>query len=339
MESKLASLSILTWNEEKYIKDCLDSIYSQTYPYIEVLAIDNGSKDNTIKKLKDYQAKIDKKKDFPMKIIENGKDLGYTGGNNIAIKNAKGEYVIYLNTDLILHKDFVKNVIETMEKDEKIGSVQGKIYQLNNNKKTDKIDTIGFEVFKSGEIIDKAQGEKDSPSKSKQKEIFAVNGVAPAFRRKALDDVKIGNDYLDEDFFCYTEDIDLGWRLYSRGWKAVYNPEAMVWHDRTSAKKLGKGFAGFRAIRKKQSLWLRRISWRNQWFLFIKNLSFTNFIVFFPRFFLRQAKIFLYLAIFETRVFSCLIDIIRLFPKMVKKRRIIMKQRKVSNKDIRKWFK
>ena len=339
MESKLVSVSILTWNEEKYIKNCLDSIFNQTYPHIEVLALDNGSKDNSLKALKDYQSKLDKNKDFPMKIIENGKDLGYTGGNNIAIKNAGGEYVIYLNTDLVLDKDFVKNIIETMEKDEKIGSVQGKIYQLNNNKKTNIIDTIGFEVFKSGEIIDNGQGEKDSSRSSESKEIFAVNGVAPAFRRTALDDVKLGKDYLDEDFFCYTEDIDLGWRLYSRGWLAVFTPRVIAWHDRTSAKKSGKGFADFREIRKKQGLWLRRISWRNQWFLFIKNLSLTNFIIFSPRFVLRQAKMFLYLLFFETKVLSCILDIIKLLPRMLNKRKIIMKQRKVSNKDIRKWFK
>ena len=337
MESKLVSIIILTFNSEKYIENCLKSIFEQTYKNVEVLIIDNNSKDKTIEKTKGILG--ESKGNQRVELIENSINLGYTGGNNIGIKQSRGEYVILLNPDVILDRDFVKEMVNELEKNPKISSVQAKIYQLNNGQKTDIIDTIGFKVFKSGEINDKGQGEKDTGQYDKFEELFAVNGVAPAYRRTALDDVRLKEEYLDEDFFCYAEDIDLGWRLRWRNWSAVFNPRAIAWHDRTSSKKLGKGFSDFRETRKKQSFWVRQIGWRNQWFLFIKNLSLINFIIFFPRFFLRQAKLFFYLLIFETKVLGCIIDIIKLTPKMLKKRRIIMKQKKISNKDIRKWFK
>lgn len=334
MESKLVSINILTYNSEKYIEKCLESVLNQTYKNLEILLTDNASTDKTLEIIRNIRMPIRK-----IRIAVNKKNLGYTGGNNIGIKQSRGEYVILLNPDVILDKNFVKEVINEFEKDPKIGSVQAKIYQLNNGKKTKIIDTIGFTVFKTGKILDTGQGFKNSGQYDNIKEIFGVNGNAPAYRRKALDDVKLEEEYLDEDFFCYAEDIDLAWRMRWKGWKAILTTKAFLWHDRTSSKTADAGWLVFKQVRKSQSFWVRQIGWRNQWFLFIKNLSLINFIIFFPRFFLRQAKLFFYLLIFETKVLGCIIDIIKLTPKMLKKRRIIMKQRKISNKKMRKWFK
>lgn len=330
-KNKLVSINILTYNSEKYIKDCLNSVLNQTYPNIEILVVDNASQDNSLKILEKFKEEI--------KLIKNKKNTGYTGGNNLGMKNSRGEYIILLNPDVILDKDFVKEVVKAFEKDSKIGSVQGKIYQLNKGQKTKTIDTVGFTILKSGKILDTGQGIKDEGQYSNVKEIFGVNGNAPTYRREALNDVKLKDDYFDEDFFCYGEDIDLAWRMRWRGWKAVLANNALVWHDRTSSKTANAGWTVFKQVRKSQSLWMRKISWRNQWFLFIKNQSFFNAIKFLPWFILRQTKLFLYLLFFEPKVLVCIKDIIKLLPKILKKRRIIMKNRKISNKQIGKWFK
>lgn len=333
-ENKLVSINILTWNGENYIEDCLKSVFNQTYKNVEILVVDNASTDKTVEIIRKIRMNSD------IGIAINKKNIGFAAGHNLGIRNSKGEYILCLNQDVILHKDFVKNAVQIMEQNEKIGSVQGKIYQLNKGKKTNIIDTLGFEIFKSGEMIDVKQGQKDDPGMNPGLRIFGVNGVAPLYRQNALNDVELNKEYFDQDFFCYTEDIDLAWRMRWRGWKAVLCPKAILWHDRTSAKKLGKGYSDFIKLRKQQSFFIRKMGWRNQWLLFIKNQSFSNAIKFFPKFFLRQTKLFLYLLIFETRViFSSVFEIIPLIPKMLKKRKTIMKTRKISNKEIGKWFK
>lgn len=316
--NKLVSIIILNYNSEKYIKNCLNSVIDQTYKNIEILVVDNNSKDNGVEIAKEINGNHN--------VILNKKNLGYAGGNNVGIAESSGEYVVLLNVDTILDKDFIQEIVNSFEKNPKIGSVQAKVYQLNKDEKTKIIDTIGFTAYKSGRIVDTGQGKEDNDNYNY--DIFGVNGVAPAYRRIALNDIKLNHEYLDEDFFCYCEDVDLAWRLNWRGWSVVFNPNAVIWHDRTSSKSVGKGWKEFRKTRKSQSLWMRRISWRNTWLTFIKNLPFKSF--FNPQFLKRQIKFGLYLLFFEPRVLLAKFEIIKLFPKMLKKRKLIMKNKKVN---------
>lgn len=323
--NKLVSIVILNYNSEKYIEDCLKSVLEQTYQDIEILVVDNNSKDNSVEIAKGIKGNH--------RVILNKENLGYAEGNNVGIEKSRGEYVVLLNVDTILNKNFVQEIVNSFEKDAKVGSVQAKVYQLNKGhppvgeaRKTRIIDTVGFTVFKSGRIIDAGQGKEDNGQYNYK--IFGVNGVAPAYRRIALNDIKLNKEYLDKDFFCYCEDVDLAWRLNWRGWSVAFNPNAVVWHDRTSSKSVGGGWKEFRKTRKSQSLWMRRISWRNAWLTFIKNLPFKSFLN--PRFLKRQIKFGLYLLFFEPRVLLAKFEIIKLFPKMLKKRKLIMKNKKIN---------
>jgi len=318
--NKLVSIIILTYNSERYIENCLKSVSGQTYDNIEILIVDNNSNDGTrgiLRELKGNQ-----------RVILNNENLGYAGGNNIGIKQSRGEYVILINPDVVLDKNFVQEIVSEFEKDPKIGSVQGKIYQMNKRVKTNIIDTVGFEFFKSGRIIDRGQGEQDNRQYDKSYEIFGVNGAAAVYRRETLNDVELKEEYFDEDFFCYAEDFDLAWRARLRGWKSVFNPKAIAWHDRTSSKSISGGWKEFRKTRKSQSLWLRKMSWRNVWLAFIKNLPLKSF--FHPQFLKRQIKFCFYLLIFEPGVLLIKFSIIKLLPRMLKKRKIIMENKKVN---------
>lgn len=322
--NKLVSIVILTYNSEKYIEDCLRSVEEQTYKNIEVIVIDNNSEDNTIKIVRRIQGEF--KRGF--KIILNNKNLGYSKGNNIGIKESKGEYVVVLNPDVVLDKNYIQEIVNEFEKDPKIGSNQGKYYQLNNGTKTKIIDTVGFKFFESGRLIDEGQGDEDVGQYEEKREIFGVNGNAAAYRRMTLNDIKYKEEYFDEDFFFSAEDFDLAWRSKSGGWKCIYVPQAILWHDRTSSKTISGGWKEFKKTRKLQSLWLRKISWRNMWLAFIKNLPLKSF--FRPQFIKRQIKFAVYLLFFEPQVLLAKFQIIKLLPKMLKKRKIIMKNKKIN---------
>ena len=79
----LVSVNLLTYNAQNLIEPCLNSVLEQTYPNVEILVIDNASEDRTIEKVKSQKLKI---KNFPIKIIENKKNLGFAAGHNIGIK-------------------------------------------------------------------------------------------------------------------------------------------------------------------------------------------------------------------------------------------------------------
>ena len=315
--NKLVSIIILTYNSERYIENCLKSVFGQTYDNVELTVVDNCSRDKTMviveETLREFKGN--------QRVILNEKNLGYAGGNNIGIKESRGEYLFIINPDVVLDKNYIQTVVEEFEKDPQISSVQGKVYQMNNGIKTKIIDTVGFEFFKSGRIIDKGQGETDNGQYDKPCEIFGVNGAAAAYRREALNSVSLNQEYFDEDFFCYAEDFDLAWRIKNRGWKCMYIPQAILWHDRTSSKSISGGWKQFRKTRKSQSLWMRRISWRNIWLAFIKNLPLKSF--FHPQFLKRQIKFGLYLLFFEPRVLLAKFSILKLLPKMIKKRKYV----------------
>jgi len=318
--NKLVSIIVLTYNSEKYIKNCLQSIFKQTYKNIELIVIDSNSEDKSVdlirETLREYKG--------AQKVILSDKNLGYAKGNNLGIKQSKGDYVVILNPDIVLDKDFIQKIIDTFEKDKKIGSVQAKILQLNHGIKTNIIDTVGFKFLKSGEINDLGQGNEDKQQYDNLQQVFGTNGVAPAYRRIALDSIKLKEEYFDEDFFCYVEDFDLAWRLNLQNWLCVFESKAIVWHDRTSSKSISGGWKEFRQTRKSQSLWLRRISWRNMWLTYIKNLSLKLF--FHPQFIKRQIKSVVYLLFFEPRVLFAKFEIIKFLPKMLKKRKLMQKK-------------
>lgn len=318
--NKLVSIIILTYNSEKYIEDCLKSVSGQTYKDVEVIVVDNNSKDRTrgiLEKINGNQ-----------RVILNNENLGYTGGNNIGIRKSRGEYIVVINPDVVLDENYVEIIVDEFKKDLQIGSVQGKCYQLNNGLKTKIIDTVGFKFFKSGRIIDEGQGDEDIGQYEEERKIFGVNGNAAAYRRTTLNDIKYKEEYFDEDFFYCAEDFDLAYRAENRGWKCVYIPQAILWHDRYSAKSISGGWKEFRKTRKSQSLWLRKMSWRNVWLTFIKNLPLKSF--FHPQFLKRQIKFGLYLLFFEPGILLAKFSIIKLLPKMLKKRKFIMKNKKID---------
>jgi len=186
--SILVTINLVVFNGEKYIRHCLDSVKKQTYDSIEVSIWDNGSTDKTVEIVESGY------KEF--RLFKSSKNLGMWPAHEELWKINSGKYAVVLSVDVILDPNFIKNAVETMEKDQKIGASQARIYQwhLGPDKQpvfTDIIDTLGFRIFKSRRIINIGHGEENKPEYNQTREIFAVEGAAPIFRRTALEDCRI----------------------------------------------------------------------------------------------------------------------------------------------------
>ena len=346
-KKSLVSVNILTYNGQNLIGPCLESALKQVYSTIEILIIDNASEDETLKQVTRYKIQDTK---FPISIIKNKENLGFAAGHNIGIKECKGEYVLCLNQDAVLDKDFVRNAVETMEVDGKIGAVQGKLYKSNRQGVTDKelLDTTGLVIFKNRRIINRGQGEKDK-GQYKRGEVFGVDGAAPLYRRKALEDVRLPIlrgatpktdkfEYFDEDFFAYKEDVDLAWRMRLYGWKAVYEPEAIGYHLRGAGEKAVKTPIAIIKGRRKISKFAKFYSFKNKRLMQIKDELPGLFFCHFFSIIINEIAVWSYVLFFETYTLKAIKSLIKEIPIARRKRKIIMARKKAGIREMKKWF-
>lgn len=329
----LVSINLVVKDGAKYMRLCLEAVSRQSYPNLEVIVFDNASKDET---------KTIVKKEFPeFRLIANSRNYYPGGGFNRSFAESRGKYLLALCADVILDKDFAKNAVNRMESDEKIGALQPKIlkYDFTDRAFTGIIDTTGFEIFRSRRIVNRGHGEKDRGQFETPEEIFSYEGAAGLFRRAALEDAKISGQIFDEDFVWYADDIDLGWRLTLLGWKNFYDPRVIAWHDRSTTKRTSRDYGDFVALRKTIPSAKKRWDYANQRLAMVKNETFSGFIKDFPFFAVRETKLWIYFLLFERSSLFAFWNFFRLLPKMIAKRKIIMARKKISGKEMEKWFK
>jgi hypothetical protein len=402
-QEPLVSVNLVVYNGEKYIRQCLDSVLTQTYRDFELNILDNNSSDNTVALIetflgergffkKDFLSRNFLNQDFLnsstktetktdliflpphpidisiyqyggekgkegnlVKLVKRGKNLGMWPGQEELLKYSRGKYIVALSVDVILDENFVAEAVKVFEQDEKIGAVQGKIYKFklpqletrNWKLETNIIDTCGFRIFRSRRVINIGHGEIDRGQYDKEapyffNKIFAVEGAVPVLRRQALEDCRLKSQddkIIDPDFFWYSDDLDIGWRMRLFGWKEVLAPKVIAWHDRQTTKSLAGGsWREFIKIRKRIPMFKRRLDWRNTTLAIIKNDFAINFLRDLPFIFWRQLRLWFYFILFEPRMILEIFNIAKLLPKMLKRRYEVMKRAKVSAREIRKWF-
>lgn len=330
----LISVCIVTHNRKEYLKRCLDSLFNQSRGFGELIIIDNGSTDGTIPFIRE---------NYPQsRLIENKENLGQAKGRNQAISQSRGKYVFCLDDDLILDKNYLEKLMKVFSQNKKAGSVQGKILQYDlagsQPRKKDIIDSLGFRIFRSRRIIDWRKGERDIGEDKEAMEIFAPNTAAVVFRKEALEQARIGKEYFDEDFFRVAEDVDLGWRLRLLGWQNFYQPSSLAWHDSHSGKKITKGLRDFVRYRRSQPAILRKLDFRNQHLMFVKNEFLGHLLGDLLYFLWRDIRLFAYILFFEPFTLMAIPEFFRLLPRMLKKRKIIKTRRRITAGEIRRWF-
>ncbi len=294
------SIVIVTYNSLKFLKECLESILNQTFSGFEIIVIDNKSFDGSLEFVK---------KNYPtVKTLRNVNNLGLCRANNQGIKLSLGEYVLIMNPDVILEKDFLEKIIEQAEKLPQAGSLGGKLLRLINGEKTDIIDSTGLKIFPYYKIVDRGAGERVGGGNCPRltnalEEVFGITGACVLYRKKALEDIKQNDQYFDERFFAYKEDIDLAWRLKKKDWQNWYVPEAVAYHQR--AIFLGKE-------RKKRNRMISYYSYRNHLLLLTKHLDKKTFWQNAWRIIPYELGKFIYILFFETGNIKAFFDFLKI---------------------------
>ena len=404
----IVTISLINYNGRKFVFEAIESAVNQNYPNLEIILIDNNSTDGTkediekmipkwetkrkeivdqyfsFKKegLRGFENKIPSsgeeghgvvEKKNCIKYIKNSENAGFGKPHNMAMRMAKGEFILLLNYDAILEPDYIENVLKPFA-DEKVGAVQGKLLRYDFEKKSlyrskedpnlNIIDTTGLKMLKNRRIVCRGQGDADRGQFEEEKEVFGADGAVPVYRKSALEDIKMPimrNDksvaklssdalhvtrdtlheyeYFDENFFMYKEDVDLAWRLRLYGWKAIYTPQAVAVHGRGSGDSTAKNYIEIIKERRKINNFAKFLSFKHQRLMQIKNdLPSLLFTKHFSRFIVKEVGAWIYMAVFERFTFRILKDLRKDIPLFWKKRKIVMANKKVSAKEMEKWF-
>lgn len=220
----LVSIIVLNYNAGKLLYDCIDSIQKLDYENIETIVVDNISTDNSQNVCKEK---------FPnIKLIQNEKNLGYCGGNNVGIKQAQGKYILVLNPDTIVESNLISELLLAFTKKGN-GLYQPKILSLDEKKILQSTGNM-IHLFGFGFARDKGKIETN--------EINEINSVGYAsgtclFSSKIIFE-KLG--FFDDFLFLYHDDLDLGWRAKQQKIKSYFVPNSAIYHAESYSLKWSK---------------------------------------------------------------------------------------------------
>ncbi len=243
----------------------IESLEKQTLkPHI--IVVDNASTDGSGQKAQAKHPEVE--------LIWHKRNKGYAGGVNPGFKRAielEADYVAPFNDDAVADKDWLRHLVAFMENNPEYGSVSCKVLKDDGKH----IDSTGDFLTIWGLPYPRGRDEVDEGQYDNLTEIFAASGAASLYRVETLKQVGL----LDEAFFAYYEDVDLGFRMQNQGWKVGFVPEAKVYHAIGMTSGRMKGFTTYHAA-------------KNQPLLLWKNLPFSLLFRVLPRFYLAYSLAF-----------------------------------------------
>ncbi|HIJ49856.1 MAG TPA: glycosyltransferase family 2 protein [Nitrospinae bacterium] len=217
---KKISAIVVNWNGKEVLSGCLRSLLNQDYEDVEILVVDNGSEDGS-------QALV--KKEFPsVKLVENEANLGFGPAVNKGFEKAEGDCFIFLNNDLALQPDCLRQLAKLLDSDPTVGAAIPKIlyYSLSEKnvpKEPARINSYGVLINYTGIACPNLINQFDQPDLPLTESACGGIFMLP---REVYE--KVGG--FDDDLFLYHEDHDLSWRIRMMGWKLMVVPDSVCYH-------------------------------------------------------------------------------------------------------------
>jgi len=215
-QNNLVSVIIVNWNGKRFLERCLTALMDQTVKPHEIILVDNASSDGS--------AEIARQ--FPMvRLIQLDQNTGFARGNNLALKAASAEskWIALINPDAFAEPLWLEALLVAIESNpgfEVFGS------KLVNTDDPMMLDGAGDAYHVSGLVWRTGHGSPVPTSAESEREVFSPCAAAALYRRSALHE--LGG--FDEDYFCYLEDVDLGFRLRLAGYRCLYVPPSVAHH-------------------------------------------------------------------------------------------------------------
>jgi len=223
MVPQVASV-VLNWNNPEDTLRCLVSLSALAYPNHKIIAVDNGSTDESVSLIRAVYPHIT--------LIETGENLGYAGGNNVGIHYALdhgAEYICILNNDVVVASDFLVPLLVTLQSCPRIGVVTPLIVAMDQ---PEHVWALGSTVNRRTGIVERLHAD-DHVSAWRELPPFAVDvasGAVMLVRREVFETVGL----IDEDFFLYYEETDWCLQVQRAGYQIMAVPSSTVLHKVSS---------------------------------------------------------------------------------------------------------
>lgn len=215
------SVIVLNWNGREYLSDCLVSLRAQTYdgPW-QVVVVDNGSSDGSA----DFV-----KREFPdVRLIESPDNLGFSGGNNLGARQVDSELIAFLNNDTRVDPGWLEGLVASVTEAPEIACAGGKILNWDGSR----VDFTGGGATLTGFGLQFGYGQLAAGDEPARDMLFACGGSMIVKRAPYF---TVGG--LDDDYFLFYEDVDLGWRLWLAGYRVRYAPRSVAYHRHHGATR------------------------------------------------------------------------------------------------------
>ena len=235
------SVVIVTWNGRQYLDACLQALQAQQGVNAEIVLVDNGSSDGTPAYVRAR---------FPeVRLVPLDANHGFAGGSNAGAREARGEYIAFLNNDTVADPGWLRALRAGVDAASRSLLVTSRIVYMHD---PSVIDSAGDGAFRWGGAYKRRHGDR-AENASQAMEVFGVCGAACLMPKKVFDE--LGG--FDEDFFASHEDVDLSYRARLRGYRCRYVPDAIVRHHGSATLGTISGFAVFHGQRNLEWVFLK----------------------------------------------------------------------------------
>lgn len=316
-------VAIVTYNSRRYIRACLDAVLRQEGVALEVVVVDNASTDGTVEELERYQGRI--------RLIRNRRNAGFAAAQNQAIAAGGGDWVLSLNPDALLSREFIARLVAAGEMDERVGTVCGRLLSIGPGFEPldrPRIDSTGIYFTPDMRHFDRGWRQPDNGCYRHVEYVFGATAAAALYRRAMIEDVSIDGEFFDPDFFAYREDADVAWRAQLLGWRCIYEPEAVAWHVRTVVPDNRRSVPAV----------LNMHSVKNRFLLRIKNTTPGLLRRYWLPMAARDALVVGGCLLWEQSSLAAFWRLARCLPRALRRRRAIMARRRASDESLAAWF-
>ena len=299
---------IVTRGIKDYLPKCLRSIMVQSHAASQVIVIDNSL---DLKFAKDISV------NFPwVQVYSSATNLFYAASLNKGMQLSEGEFILCLNDDVYLDKEFIKETLKGFFLRKDIGMISGKI--LRSDKKT--LDSTGLYLSVFRTAGERGYGKPDLGQFEEEGQIFGPSGAAAFYRKKMLDQIREGEEYFDTDLVMFYEDLDVAWRANIFHWKGFYMPKAVAYHARGGSFRPDSGLNKPIARRYLDDK-LHADLIKNRYLVMIKNENMLNFISHIMPVLLYDICAWIYISIFYPRVIAIFFCNISFLYSAIRKRK------------------
>ena len=336
--SPRVSVLIPTYRDAELIRRSLPTFLAPEPGAVEVVVLNNDPAQDVEAALSEHAA------DERVRVVEMGFEAGFARAINRGIRETSGELVMFCNADLFPTQEYLAQISAFFERRPRAGAAIGKIlrYELAADRATDVIDTAGLALNRQRRFMPRGEGERDDGRFDEELEVFGVDGAAMVVRRSALETIRFGDEYLDENFFAHKEDHDVSWRLRLAGWECWYVPSALAYHARTTR---GLGSTGYLAAARRfhrneleKSTAVQINAMKNQWLMLLKNEDLTNLVRDFPFILGRELLVVGHRLVFSPRSLKAVPMTLGMVRETLRKREAVKARQRMSAEAVRTWL-